>query len=132
MDIEVTRYVEDVGHYYISASPAELGPHAARLTWDNANAQALSWNLLDDDEKRSEFKDYVQSFGAWSRSEIDGWSPVELNALFLQFVSGCVRECGFDEEEPDFEEIRLRQESGELSSSLYRTGVGSYFYYIGV
>ncbi|WP_196301891.1 hypothetical protein, partial [Streptococcus pneumoniae] len=64
---------------------------AGRDTWRHAVEDAPDYNLLDTDDKRDEFRAHVKGFGAWSDEEIAAWSDVELNALFMQLISGDIR-----------------------------------------
>lgn len=105
MEINITSLLE-TDLFPFSHSRAEGGDNAGRETW-NASKQDASERqppFIGTDEEKDTFRDYVQSIGGWSREEIDGWSDTELNALFLQFVAGDVRQCPALLEEIDFEE----------------------------
>lgn len=86
-----------------SASIAEIGENAGQDTWNAA--KSCDWNMLDTDEKRQAFRDWVKQSGGWSQEEIGAWGDVEINALFVQWVSGDIREMeGLDIEVwPEFE-----------------------------
>lgn len=89
MQIEITSLVETFAPDY-SASCAEMGDNAGRITWGNNVRDAVP--LLSTGEQKDAFRDFVKSSGGWTREEIAAWSDTELNALFHQWVMGDVRE----------------------------------------
>lgn len=126
MDIDVTRYFHDVDHSLVSGSCMELGEYAPGITWRNAMDKWEEYPLLDTDDKREVFRDWVRDFGAWDREEIASWTDEECNALFLQFVSGNIREAKLDNEPGDEEWAKYqdRAERGNCSSNLFRCDDG--------
>ena len=96
MDINITRFYNEAAPMDYSASVAEIGPDAGPSTWQAACDDAPDYNMLDTDDKRDTFRKYVKGFGAWTDEEIAAWSDIELNALFIQFVSGDMREGNTD------------------------------------
>lgn len=91
MEIDITRFLAEAAPMDYSASVAEIGQNAGRDTWNAAIEDSPDFMMLDDDEKRDAFRAYVRGFGAWSDEEIAAWSDVELNALFIQIISGDIR-----------------------------------------
>jgi|SRR5690625_98511 len=92
MDIDITDFFNECSPMVYSASRAEIGDNAGAVTWRAACDDAPDWPLLDTDAKRQAFREYVRSFGAWTDDEIAAWTNVELTALFIQMVSGDMRE----------------------------------------
>ena len=91
MEINITRFYNEAAPMDYSASRAEIGQDAGPSTWRAACEDAPDYNMLDTDDKRDAFRRFVKGFGAWSQEEITAWSDIELNALFIQFVSGDMR-----------------------------------------
>ena len=91
IDIDITHFVTNTHPRDYSASVAEIGANAGRITWNNAVEDAPDYNLLDTDDKREEFRTHVKGFGAWSEKEIAAWTDVELNALLMQLISSDIR-----------------------------------------
>lgn len=116
-----------------SASRAELGEHAGRITWGNATRDARE--LFGDAFNREAFDDYFRGFGAWDTEELAAHSDDECAALMLQFIAGDIREVP-SEHEPFTDEWWLDYEDmareGVVAGRLAR-GIepGTVFYYIG-
>jgi len=91
IDIDISRFIREAAPMDYSASVAEIGPNAGRDTWQAAMEDAPDYNLLNTDEQRDEFRAHVRGSGAWSAEEIAAWSDTELNALFMQLISGDIR-----------------------------------------
>lgn len=92
MYIDITNFFRNAAPMDYSASVAEIGASAGADTWEAACEDSNEYGMLDSHEKREAFRKYVRGFGAWDDSEIARWSMVELNALFIQLVSGDMRE----------------------------------------
>ena len=92
MQINITKFYNEAAPINYSASVAEIGANAGPDTWNAAKDDAMDWNMLDTDEKRQAFRDWVKQSGGWSQEEIGAWGDVEINALFVQWVSGDIRE----------------------------------------
>lgn len=134
MEIDITSFVTNESPMDFSASVAEIGNNAARDTWNAACEQAADSPLLESEEQLQAFRDHVKGFGAWDKEEIAGWSDAECNALFIQLISGDMREMGMDDsdlEDFDWEDCRKRQEAGQCPSNLYMGDNGRYYYYLG-
>ena len=76
------------------------------------------------------FKGHVRGFGAWSDEEIDTWDNIELNALFIQLISGDIRECSLSNSPPDWEEYERECEGGGECSSNIFCGIDGNIYYL--
>lgn len=90
-DINITRFYNEAAPMDYSASVAEIGWNAGADTWRAACDDSADYMMLDDDDKRDAFRQHVRSFGAWDADEIAAWTDIELNALFIQLVSGDMR-----------------------------------------
>mgnify|MGYP001194031171 CR=1 FL=1 len=91
MEINITRFYNEAAPMDYSASIAEIGQDAGPSTWRAALDDAPDYNMLDTDDKRDAFRTHVKAFGAWSDEEIAAWDTTQLNALFIQFVAGDMR-----------------------------------------
>lgn len=134
MEIDVTQFVRDNDAYEFSASVMERGQNADRDTWNNAKAEAESTPLLTDDQLDA-FRDYTRGFGAWERDEIDAWTPTECNALFIQMISGDLRELESlatrDDGEIDWPKAEKLSSEGRIAGRMYPGDDGRIYYYVG-
>lgn len=113
MEIDITAFYRNACPKDYSASIAEIGENAGADTWRAAIDDSMDYLMLDTDEKRDAFRQYIFGFGAWTHEEIQAWTNIEINALFIQLVSGAMRN-------PDSE-----------GSEIYEDGNGRFYYYIG-
>jgi hypothetical protein len=124
MEIDITRLVQDCEPSRFSASQAEMGVDAGKITWGNAKDEAAHAPLISTKAELEEFRRWIREFGAWDAEEIAKWNATECNALLIQFISGELREldmCPSDEDEfgIDWDEARLLSEDGRLSGRIY-------------
>lgn len=121
MDLNITEFFNTAEPFNYSASVAEMGNNAGRITWNNAVDDSKVFNLLDTDEKREAFKRFISGFGAWTEEEVNAWSNDELNALCIQFISGDMREAGLhaDMTVDEWLEYEKECERGTYSSRIY-------------
>ena len=130
MELNITSFFENADAFNYSASQAELGQNAGKITWNAAVADSSEFMLLDTEEKREEWRADVRGFGAWDDDEIAAWSDQELDALLIQFISGDIREfeslCG-----DDWEEYQKLQEQGTVSGRMYLGDDGNVYFYVG-
>lgn len=108
----------------MSNNRATLGDNAGPLTWSASMECATDADtpcLLDTEEKREAFRDFVRSSGGWSADEIAAWSEAELYALFLQWVAGDIRECFGDAEFDrwDWAQYQADCEAGRIAGRLF-------------
>ena len=94
MEINITDYFDQIDHSTISASIAELGIDAGKITWNNA--KNCGYSMLKNETDFQEMRDYLSGFGAWGDSEIENFTNNELNALLNQLISGDIREQNHD------------------------------------
>lgn len=133
MEININAFFNNCAPRDYSASVAEIGRDAGMATWSAACEDAPDYDLLDTDEKREAYREHVKGYGAWTDNEIRSWSDVELNALFIQLVSGDMREFKdapwFTDEE--WQAYENESEAGQVSGRLFKGIDGAIYYYIG-
>ena len=138
MNIDITSLLE-MDCFNLSHSAAEGGQDAGRNTWNASKAAAAEMRppLLDTDEKLEAMRVFAKSSGGWIREEIGEWSADEINALFLQWVAGDVRQCpavegGADSlEEIDWQEYEEQAQAGQIPSNLSKGDDGKIWFYLG-
>jgi hypothetical protein len=139
-EIDITRFVQEADPFEFSASRAERGEHAGRDTWRNAVAEGTSAPLLTTEEHFDALRAWAKDTGAWDAAERAAWSEAECNALFIQLVSGDMREAGMGDcelDEFDWDKYQSRASEGRISGNIYRCDIeghesfGRIFYYLG-
>lgn len=91
MEIDVTPLLEKELMRFSSSIVESGDENIAVKTWNAAIEQAETLKLLNQGAINA-FKKYVKEFGAWDAEEIASWTDIECNALFIQLVSGDLRE----------------------------------------
>tara|TARA_R110000822_G_scaffold15369_1_gene52951 strand:+ start:672 stop:1061 length:390 start_codon:yes stop_codon:yes gene_type:complete len=125
MDINITKFFNNELPQFYSASVAEMGNNAGKITFDNAMYYSEDNPLLDQSQL-GEFLEFFDGFGAWEEEECSKWSLQECNALLVQFISGDIREfCG---DEWDWLEYEQGCIVGLYSGRLFK-GVDNEIYY---
>lgn len=114
MEINITQFFTDATPMDYSASVAEIGGNAGADTWRAACDDAPDYDLLNTPEKLDAMRKWARSSGGWDAEEIAAWSDVELNALFIQLISGDIREY---------------QASDQVSGALFK-GIDGGIYYV--
>lgn len=124
MNINITKLAsEDM--FQFSHSAAEGGQNAGENTW---RAAMEGPKLLNTEEEFAAARDYLRATGGWDDKECAAFTEDELNALFLQFVAGDIREAGADcLENIDWEEYEADE---NINHSISKNGE-KYFYYMG-
>jgi hypothetical protein len=130
MQINITRFFNEAPVFDFSHSQMEGGPNAGPETWNNAKDAAAESPLLTTPEQLDALREYVKGFGAWDDEEIAAWSDNEVNALFIQLLSGDMREAGLDNEpdEDAWKEYESRAEAGQCQSNIYKGDDGEIYY----
>lgn len=136
MELEITEFFNSCAPMDFSASVAEIGADAGPSTWRAAVEESTDSLILDTEEKREAFRDFVRSAGAWSDDEIKAWSHIELNALCIQWISGDMREpVGFelsaDSDSAQWAEYEKQSSEGDVSGLLFKGVDGKIYFYIG-
>ena len=140
MELDVTNIVKEIAPRDYSASCAELGDNAGRITWQAAceDGRALFGDRFD----REAFDAHFLQFGAWDADELAAHTDEECAALMLQFIAGDIRESDFSTysdikngAEPFADawwpQYQAASEAGTVSSRFFRADDGRVFYYIG-
>ena len=129
MEINITP-LADMDAFPLSHSMMEGGENAGRNTWEASKRQADETPLLDTPEKLDAFRDWVRDHGAWSDEELAAWTPQEVNALFLQWIAGDVRDLGADTLDGiDWEEAEELQDAGQAPSNIWRDPNSGEFFF---
>ncbi len=130
MELNITAYsTNDLTPKDFSASRAEIGDNAGRDTWNAAMEESEDLTLLKTSEEIEALKADVISMGM-EEEEIQALSNQETNALFLQVISGDIRECSeYLEQSPiDWEGYEKEENKG---GRLYQGIDNEIYYYLG-
>jgi hypothetical protein len=136
MEIDITEFARTAETHDLSASVAELGKDAGKITWNNALQEAATTQLIDA-EHRDEFESWARAFGAWDGDEIAAWSLDECNALLLQYIAGDLNELEslcYSSDEPfeiNWRKAEKLSERGTISGSIYKGDDGRLYFYMG-
>lgn len=131
MEINITRFFKTEAPMDYSASIAEIGANAGPDTWRAANENAPDYaDLLDSEDKRDEFKAHMQSMGFSEADNFETWTHEQLTALFIQLISGDMRESGLCEDTTD-EEWGAYEANESVSHAIFRADDGEVYYYLG-
>jgi hypothetical protein len=131
MQIDITTLAE-MNCFTLSHSVAEGGENAGQNTWNASKKQAQNTQILNTPEKLQAMRDFARESGGWNNEEIAAWDDNELNALFLQWISGDVREMGFDSlDQIDWEEAEEMQREGQAPSNIFKGDDGKIYFYLG-
>ena len=131
MELDITRYIDDVDCCLLSGSQMEHGHDAGRITWRNSMREAAEHPLLTADQI-DEARDYFRDFGAWTDEEIDAWPVAEVQGVTAQEVAARVRELEdyIDDEtgEIDWDEYEEDSKQGRVSGMIYRADDGRIYF----
>jgi hypothetical protein len=125
MEINITEFYTVADPATYSASRAEIGDNAGAITWQAA--KDADFNLLDNADKLQAMRAWALFSGGWNEGEVAAWTDGELNALFIQLVSGDIREKGDD----TWAEYQAQSEAGQVSGALFEGIDGHIYYYLG-
>ena len=134
MEIDITEFFNNSEPFEFSASVMERGKNAGAETWRNACDEGERAPLLTTPEQLEALRDHMRGYGAWSREEINAWSSTECNALFIQLISGDMREAGMDKQFPDefdWAQYESRSNAGEIAGRIFKGDDDRAFYYLG-
>lgn len=130
MEIDITDFFNNAAPMDYSASVMEIGRNAGPDTWRAAVEDSPDHMMIDTDDKRESFKAHIRGFGAWDDAEIAAWSDVELNALFLQMVSGDMRDADLHPDMSD-EEWGAYEANEQVARNISPGADGRIYYYVG-
>jgi hypothetical protein len=131
MEIDITSFFATVTPRELSGSVAEMGAHAGALTWSASCAASVHHPLLTTDEQREAFVEWVDGTGFEGVSDL---CNVELNALFLQWIAGDLRQMGMDEDTSgiDWVHVAKMQEEGAYPSNIFQGDDGKVYFSLSV
>lgn len=138
MELNITEFFRSVSPCELSGSRAELGDNAGSITW-NASIESASTEppaILDTEEKRQAFREFVGDSGGWNDEEIAAWSDTELEALCRQWIAGDMREpvgfeLGADSTPEQWADYRAQCEAGNCAGRLFTGTDGNVYFDIG-
>ena len=122
MELNVTKFFKaESGHTnQFMDSIANSGlRNIGKVTWENARHSDYTFVT---DENLTEFVNYFAQYGAWD--DLDEWSINDINALFIQELSGVIAEL---EHCDGWEDYQKQSEEGQVSGNLFKTGDEIYF-----
>lgn len=127
MNIDITEFFKTEDASIYSGNMIEYGENVGAITWANSMAGVKTYKHLEDgpdgdDIKRVAWREWVKSSGGWTKTEVDSWTHDELEALFIQWVSGDMRESGLDGpfEDIDWAQYELDAEAGRCPGRIWR------------
>lgn len=135
MEIDITDFVTYGETWGFSGSVATHGANAAQSTWNAAKAEASRSPLLTTEEQLQALRDHVQAMGFGE--EVQSYDAEACNALFIQLISGDMRENGMDEcdiDDFDWSAYYERASEGQISGNMFKgdvegsDGFGRVFY----
>jgi hypothetical protein len=123
MEIDITDFVKNRDPWEYSRSDFENGnDRAGPETWKAAQDLAAREPMLSTPDQLEAMRQWIKDTGAWP-DEYATMSDDDLNALFIQLVSGDLREMGLEGIDPsdfDWESYQADEESGRISGSIYQ------------
>lgn len=133
MEIDITDFFNTCSPRDFSASVAEIGNDAGVITWTAALEQAADSAHLKTEEQKDAFREWAKGSGGWTEGEVNAWTDTELNALFIQWVSGDMREApgitlGPETTDAEWAEYEKLQEEGVVSSNIFRGSDGRIYF----
>lgn len=135
MEIDITSFFNNEDPAEFSASRAELGDDAGRITWGYALSRADTDPILTAPAQIDALRSYVKGFGAWDDEEIANWTEAECNAMFIQLISGDMRQienlCMADNGDVDWNKHEELAQQGQLAGNIFQGSNGRIYYYLG-
>jgi len=133
MEININKYFEnELCPSDFFASVAELGNNAGQLTWSYANEESEDTVLLTTFEQFAAFIDHMESMGFDFDEDEKPMDGRELNALFMQLISGDIRESeGLSECPINWNLYEHESEQGQVSSYIFKGIDNNIYYYLG-
>lgn len=138
MEIDISAFFKTAAPRDYSASVAEIGQDAGRVTWAAALEDAPGFDFLSTEEAREEWRGFVISSGGWTAEEVAAFTNAELSALFLQWVAADCREMFPDARTldgltpDDWARAEEMAEAGQAPGRIFRADDGRVFFYVGV
>lgn len=135
MEINITKIFNELtngGSHDCSGSIMTHGNNAAMDTWNNSKDTAKSNQILNTPKEYAAFIEHMQAmgFGDDEEKSMYTWPLVELNALFIQLISGDINESDALENH-DFIEYEKESEAGQVAGAIYKGDDQEIYYYLG-
>lgn len=129
MEINISRFFHNADAYEYSGSIMERGNDAAKETFANAMAKAgeLEPALLATPRALDEFRSHMVSMG-FEYEKVEAWSDADCNAVFIQLISGDIREADLDTSDPDWDEYEANDNK---AGALFKGDDDEIYYYLG-
>ena len=133
MEVNISQYFKnELGPSDFSASVIEMGQNAGALTWAYANQEVGDTTLLSTFEQFAAFIDHMESMGMDFSEDKKPMNGTELNALFIQSISGDSRESsGLSESPINWALYEEEFEEGQVSSNIFKGVDNEIYYYLG-
>ena len=133
MDINISQYFKnELCASDFSASAMEMGQDVGALTWSYANAEVEATTLLTTFEQFAAFIEHLENMGFDFSEDEKPMNGTELNALFIQLISGDIRESeGLSSSPIDWELYDKEAEQGQVSSYIFNGTDNEIYYYLG-
>ena len=128
MELNITNIINNADPFNYSASAAEIGLNAGKVTWNAATRDADAL-LAGENFDREAYDAFFKGFGAWDKAERDAMSDTEFRALMLQFIAGDMREADIHPNMTD--EEWAEYEASDNAGRIGRGDNGQVYYYIG-
>ena len=137
MKIDISAVVASIAPMDYSASMAEIGADAGPSTWRAACEDSPDYAFLQSADELQAMRDFARDSGGWTVDELQAMPDDEIRALFLQWISGDLREMfpgrrtleGLTDAE--WQDAESRQESGQCPGNIYRGDSGRVYFYLG-
>lgn len=133
MEININKYFEnELCASDFSASVAALGNNAGQLTWSYAKEEAQDTVLLTTFDQFAAFIDHIESMGFDFSEDYKPMDGKELNALFIQIISGDIRDSeGLSESPINWILYEEESQAGQISSNIFKGTDNNIYYYLG-
>jgi hypothetical protein len=133
MEININKYFDnELCPSDFSASVAEMGQNAGEYTWNYAKEESQDILILTSFEQFAAFIEHMESMGMDFSEDDKPMNGMELNALFIQLISGDIRESeGLSECPINWELYAEESEAGQVSSRIYFGTDNNHYYYLG-
>lgn len=141
MEFDITDFLRDECPMDYSASVAEIGANAGADTWRAAMENGDPLRFMTSPERIDAFRAFVLDSGGWDEAECDAFTIPELEALFIQWVSGDLRDMFFDSRANPVDFSALTDEQwiaaeqlaaeGTVSGLIFRGDNGRVYFYCG-
>jgi hypothetical protein len=133
MEININQYFEnELCPSDFSASANEMGNNAGALTWAYSNEEVEDTILLVTFEQFAAFIAHMESMGMDFSDDDKPMNGTELNALFIQLISGDIRESeGLDQSPINWELYEEESREGQIASNIFLSDDDNVYYYLG-